>query len=54
MKDMFMFVITNMVKFGQISKATFYDDEFATVEIKNGDKTYRLSMRCEDAEDGNV
>ena len=53
MRELFMFLIINMVKFGQVSKATFYDEEFATVELKGEEKTYRISMRCEDTEYGN-
>ena len=54
MREMFVFLIINMVKFGQVEKATFYDEEFATVELMDGEKKYKISMRCEDAEDGNI
>ena len=52
MKEMFMFLITSMVKFGEVERATFYDEEFASVELRDGNKRYRISMRLEDAEDG--
>lgn len=53
MKDIFMFVIINMVKFGTLKKANFYSEDFASAEFENGGKKYSINISCEKTEGEN-
>ena len=47
MKDIFTFLLINITKFGNLSTAHFYDEGYATIEIKDGDGKYVISVRRE-------
>ena len=47
MTDIFTFLLINLTKFGKLSTATFYENEFAQIILGSGDKKYIISVRCE-------
>lgn len=53
MDDLFKYLISLLSISGELQKAHFYDGDFATLEYKKGNKILTISMRCEDAKDGN-
>lgn len=48
MKNYFMFLMDNMQNFGELEKANFYGDDFASVEFEKDGKKYKISISSED------
>ena len=51
MKNLFKTLVL-LAELGELKKANYYDEEFATLEFEKDGKTYCISMRCEDATNG--
>lgn len=48
MRDIFIFLLINMVKHGHLNKATFFGEDFATIEIENNGKLYSINVHCDE------
>lgn len=48
MKNYFMFLMDNMQNLGELVKANFYGDDFASVEFEKDGKKYKISISSED------
>ena len=52
MRDLFKFLVFSN-ELGELQKANFYSEDFATLEFKKDGKICTVSLRCEEATDGN-
>jgi hypothetical protein len=52
MKELFKFLVFSN-ELGELQKANYYDEDFATLEFKKDGKIYSVSLRCEEVTDGN-
>ena len=48
MKEIFMFLLASLPKFGSLTRVHFYDGDFSSLELTSGDKKYSISVRCEE------
>ena len=44
MKDLFMFMLVNMVKLGQLKSANYYGENFASVQFEADNKVYSINI----------
>ena len=56
MKDMFLCLLLNLGKFGDVNEALMYSNNFSIIKLKNGNEEYSVSitrkeMNSEDKED---
>ena len=47
MRDLFMFIIVNIQKFGAIAKANYYGHDFASVEFETQEGRYSINISFE-------
>ena len=56
-KNIFIKLINYVECNGELEKAAFYDEDFASIDFKKDDKSYSITIRCEkvntDANNGN-
>lgn len=50
MKDMFLCLMLNLGKFGNIKQAAFYSKDFSEVKLENDDGEYTISIMRRDVE----
>lgn len=48
MKEYFMFLMSNVLQWGELTKANFYGGDYASVEFENDGKKYSISLSCEE------
>ncbi len=51
LKDIFMFLIVNITKFGALKNVSYYEDNVTSIEIQNKNKKYVVSVRQEDVQE---
>lgn len=50
MKDMFLCLLLNLGKFGNINQANFYNKDFSEVKLENDEGEYTISIMRRDVE----
>ncbi len=48
MKEYFIFLVSNVLQWGELTKANFYGGDFASVEFENDGKKYSVSLSYEE------
>lgn len=51
LKDIFMFLIVNVVKFGKLKNVSFYEDNITVIELESENKKYTISVRQDDIQE---
>lgn len=51
MKELYTFIFANLKSFGELTKAHFYDNDFANIEFESDNGEYELTIRRIDKEE---